>query len=113
MREAKWYTILCDEVTDVSSQEQLSIVLRFVDTNCNIREDFVDFVSVERITGEIIVSKLKETLARYNLDLQDCRGQGYDGATNMSGASGVQGRLTSEILKPHIFIVILTYLIYA
>ena len=96
VREAKWYTILCDEVTDVSSQEQLSIVLRFVDTNCNIREDFVDFVSVERITGEIIASKLKETLARYNLDLQDCRGQGYDGATNMSGASGVQGRLTSE-----------------
>ena len=32
VREAKWYTILCDEVTDVSSQEQLSIVLRFVDT---------------------------------------------------------------------------------
>ena len=51
MREAKWYTILCDEVTDVSSQEQLSIVLRFVDTNCNIREDFVDFVSVERINS--------------------------------------------------------------
>ena len=74
VREAKWYTILCDEVTDVSSQEQLSIVLRFVDTNCNIREDFVDFISVERITGEIIASKLKETLARYNLDLQDCRG---------------------------------------
>ena len=64
----------------------MSIVLHFVDTNCNIREDFVDFVSVERITSEIIV---KETLARYNLDLQDCRGQGYDGATNMSGASGV------------------------
>ena len=79
LSEAKWYTILCDEVTDVSSQEQLSIVLRFVDTNCNIREDFVDFVSVERITGEIIASK------HYNLDLQDCRGQGYDGATNMSG----------------------------
>ena len=74
----------------------MSIVLRFVDTNCNIREDFVDFDSVERITGEIIASKLKETLARYNLDLLDCRGQGYDGATNMSGASGVQGRLTSE-----------------
>ena len=71
--DAKCYTILCDEVTDVSSKEQLSIVLHFVDTNCNIREDFVDFVSVERITGEIIASKLKETLARYNLDLQDCR----------------------------------------
>lgn len=29
----------------------------------------------------------------------DCRGQGYDGATNMSGEAGVQGRLMAENLK--------------
>ena len=28
---AKWYSILCDEVVDVGSKEQVSIVLRFVD----------------------------------------------------------------------------------
>ena len=30
------------------------------------------------------------------MDLGDCRGQGYDGASNMSGESGVQGRLLQE-----------------
>ena len=56
----------------------------------NIREEFVDFVSVERITGEVLAAKIKEMLVKYKLDLSDCRGQGYDGASNMSGESGVQ-----------------------
>ncbi len=103
VRKAKWYSILCDEVSDVSTKEQLSIVLRFVDSSYNIREEFVDFVSVDRITGEILATKIKEALVTYNLDLQDCRGQGYDGASNMSGASGVQGRLTAENSKATYF----------
>ncbi|SMN02068.1 hypothetical protein SPONN_425 [uncultured Candidatus Thioglobus sp.] len=99
VREAKWFSVLCDEVSDVSSKEQLSIVLRFVDSNRDIREEFVDFVSVERITGEVLAAKIKETLVKYDLDFQNCRGQGYDGASNMSGANGVQGRLVAENSK--------------
>lgn len=97
IKEARWYSILCDEVTDESNREQLSVVLRFVDSNCNIREEFLDFVDTKRITGEVLARKLKETLVKYDLDFQDCRGQGYDGASNMSSTgAGVQGRLTAE-----------------
>ena len=42
--------ILCDEVSDVSNKEQVSIVIRFVDSNC-IREDFI---LTERVTGEVL-----------------------------------------------------------
>ena len=50
IREAKYYSILCDEVADISNREQVSVVLRFVYNTCSIREEFVDFISVERIT---------------------------------------------------------------
>ena len=92
IKAAKWFSILCDEVVDVGNKEQVSIVLRFVDEQ-TIREEFLDFVTVERITGEVLANKLKDMLISYGLDIGDCRGQGYDGASNMSGKSGVQGRL--------------------
>lgn len=43
IKEAKYFSILCDEVTDNANLEQLSLVLRFVDKECMIREEFVDF----------------------------------------------------------------------
>ena len=54
---------------------------------------------MERITGEVLAREIKNVFARYGLDLQNCRGQGYDGATNMSGANGVLGRLSAENSK--------------
>lgn len=99
IKEANFYSVLCDEVVDVACKQQVSIVLRFVDSGCNIREEFLDFIKVERITGEVLAREIKNVLARYGLDLQNCRGQGYDGATNMSGANGVQGLISAENSK--------------
>ena len=48
--------LICDEVADISNSEQVSVVLRFVDNTRSIREEFVDFISVERITGEVLVT---------------------------------------------------------
>ena len=45
-------------MVDVGNKEQVSIVLRFVDGQ-TIREEFLDFVTVERITGEALANKLK------------------------------------------------------
>ena len=39
---------------------------------------------------------IKESLNWFDLDIQNCRGQGYDGASNMSSARGVQGHLLAE-----------------
>ncbi len=32
VKAATWFTVIADEVTDVSNKEQLSLVLRYVDT---------------------------------------------------------------------------------
>ena len=59
----------------------------------------MDFVGTERITGDILAREIKKTLTKFGLDFQDCRGQGYDGVTNMSSMNGVQGRLSAENTK--------------
>ena len=96
IQTAKFFTILADEVTDCSNLEQVSIVIRFVDSDKNIREDFLGFVTVERITGEALATALLSWLESRNIDVSFCRGQGYDGASNMSSSiAGVQARIRS------------------
>ena len=44
------YQAIADEVTDVANKEQLSLCLRCVHYD-HVKEVFLDFVEVERITG--------------------------------------------------------------
>ena len=82
--DAPYFSILADKVTDVSNREQLSLVIRFVDSDGYIHEEFLGFNNLQRITGEAIASSILDTLPQWNLDIKNCRGQGYDGASNMS-----------------------------
>ena len=75
-----------DEGTDVANKEQLSLIIRFVDQSGMIREEFLEFMLCDTSTsGQAIADKIKFTLEKLTLDLSDLRGQGYDGAGNMSG----------------------------
>ena len=40
IKENRFYSILADEASDCSNQEQFSLVIRFVDSNHNVREEF-------------------------------------------------------------------------
>ena len=51
VKRSKYYTVIADEVTYASNKEQLSIVLRYVQVDV-VKEVFVGFIYVERITGE-------------------------------------------------------------
>ena len=46
--------------------------------------------------GEVLACNIRSTLAKYGLELKNRRGQGYDGASNMSARHGVQGILSRE-----------------
>ena len=87
---ARWFTILCDEVVDVARKQQVSIVLRFVDCTDTIREEVLDFVTVDLITGEVLANKLNEMVQQYGLDFSDCRGQEYDEAINVWRSRGTR-----------------------
>ena len=48
----------------------------------------------EGVTGEVLAKNIEDTLDEVRLPLENCRGQGYDGANAMSGKSkGVSGRI--------------------
>lgn len=68
--QAKYYTIIADEVTDLSNREQLSLTLRYF-LNGRVGEVSVDFICFERITGEVLAHSIP-TVA-YNVELTTFR----------------------------------------
>ena len=54
-------------------------------------------MNVIRKKGEEIAKKVIETLKNYEIPLSECRGQGYDNASNMKGQfKGVQARIIEK-----------------
>ena len=94
--EAKYYSILGDEATS-HNEEKLSIVIRFVDANKDIREEFLEFKDLQRTTGAAVSETFLSTLRSLNIPIEDCRGQGYDGAASMSSQRvGVQANILTH-----------------
>ena len=100
VRANKYYSIIVDEATDVSFKEQVSICIRHVSTDMDIHKDFLGLFETGSTTAEVLTTIIKDVLCRSGLDLLDCRGQTYDGSSNMSGRiSGVQARINGEYPK--------------
>ena len=86
VKEAKFYSVICDEAFDASNKEQLSFCLRYVDDDGDICEDFLKFIHCKSgLTGKDFYNEVTEALSSFGLDLQNCCGQGYDGAGAVSG----------------------------
>ncbi|XP_057299418.1 52 kDa repressor of the inhibitor of the protein kinase-like [Hydractinia symbiolongicarpus] len=94
----KFYSIIADEACDSSTKEQMALILRYVDSTCEIKEDFIRFLHCsEGLSGADLFSTIMKCLKEdLGLDIMDCRGQGYDGAGSVSGH--ING-LSSHILR--------------
>ena len=91
-----YHSILADEVTSHNA-EHLAICGRFVDKNKNVREEFLTFLQLERVTGEKIAESILDFLKESNIPVENMHGQGYDGASNMSSDRvGVQARIREK-----------------
>lgn len=98
-----YYSLICDEYTDIANKEQLTLCFRWVDSDFVAYEDFVGFYEIPNIVADTIVSVIKDALIRLNLPLDKCRGQCYDGASNMMGKkSGVATKI--QELQPKAYI---------
>ena len=61
-------------------------MLRFVDDNLNIREDFIQFIHCRwGLSGADLASIILNALTKLSLNVENCRGQGYDGAGAVAG----------------------------
>jgi hypothetical protein len=108
-RANKYFSVILDCTPDVSHVEQISIIIRFVNFNINlrmleIREHFLAFCPITDTTGAGLTSFITEELPKHNLDINNLRGQGYDNGSNMRGKNnGLQKRLLE--LNPRAFYV--------
>ena len=85
IREAKWFSLIADETRDISGTEQFAISIRWVSSDYVVNEDLITLAEVEQTDAATLTSTLKDALIRSGLQLTQCRGQTYDGASNMSG----------------------------
>jgi hypothetical protein len=94
VREAQYYSIIVDSTIDISRIDQFSLSLRYVTRSGHATEHFLDFKELDDSSAAKYFDLLVETLKSYNLDIKYCRGQGYDGASTMSGnITGLQQRV--------------------
>ncbi|KAI6655415.1 Zinc finger MYM-type protein 1-like [Oopsacas minuta] len=94
---------MVDETTDLSNTEQMVLCLRHVDDDLNVHEELIGLYSLESTSVDNIMLTIQDILLRLNLSINNCRGQCYDGASNMSGIrSGVATKVSS--LEPRVSI---------
>lgn len=100
IRKSKYYSLLFDCTPDVSHNEQMSEIIRYVyiaNGKVKIEESFIDFIITEEKTGEGLASDIMKKLQDDQLDIQDARGQGYNNGANMAGNyRGVQARIQEK-----------------
>lgn len=98
IRDVQWFSIIADESTDVANQEQFNISIRWVGEHFIVNEDPIGMVAVPDTTGDTLFRVVKDSLIRMNLPVKNCRGQAYDGASNMQGNfKGVATRIQQEV----------------
>ena len=107
IREANIFSLIADEATDVAHKEQLSMTIRWVDKSFQIYETPVELINVPKTDSETLTMVITDCLLRLSLPVGQCRGQAFDGASNMSGhVSGVAQRiqqLESSAIFVHCF----------
>ena len=89
---SRFYSIMADEATDISNKEQLSVIVRYVDSTKVIREAFLGLCHLsDGCTGLATKNELLKEVKDFGLDMNLCRGQGYDGTGAVAGIyNGIQ-----------------------
>ncbi|XP_063745024.1 zinc finger MYM-type protein 1-like [Eleginops maclovinus] len=104
VRAARFVAIQADETTDVSTQTQLVLVLRYVDGKHAVQERFFEFVPILSATASSIADAILERLNSVFTDDDKCKliAQAYDGASVMRGErAGVQQKVREEYKNAH------------
>ncbi|XP_064485918.1 zinc finger MYM-type protein 1-like [Ornithodoros turicata] len=77
--------------------KRADILLPQVQEGLEVEEVFIGFYVTADTRASTLFSILKDVLCRLNLQIENCRGQCYDGAANVSGKSGGLQALVQDI----------------
>ncbi|KAL4097338.1 hypothetical protein QTP88_022132 [Uroleucon formosanum] len=94
IKNAKYFSIVVDSTPDISHTDQLACIFRYVKTNDEPVERFLQFITNSGHKSEDLADAIFMVIGENELDIKNCRGQSYDNASNMSGVySGLQARI--------------------
>ena len=97
IQTSPFIAIMVDETTNISNVEQLTLVIRWVDRNLCVHEEFLGLYSLNSTDAESIVDVISDVLLRFRIPFSKVRGQCYDGCSTMAGAkAGVAARIAQK-----------------
>lgn len=99
VKQSDYIAIQADETTDICTQCQLVLVLRYIDSRNNIKERFFEFIALPNATADTIATALLERLSTILPAGQEQKliAQAYDGAAVMRGATGGVQRKVQDV----------------
>ena len=73
LQQSPFLALMMDETTDISNNEQTTIVLRWVSEDLIVDEEFIGLYQVPSIDTATLVSVAKDTFQRLNLSFSKLR----------------------------------------
>lgn len=80
MKSSLWVSVIADKATDISTNEQISVSIRYIDAEYNIHEDTIGLFN-SQMQAQTLFAVLKDVLL-CSLPISQCVGHAYDGAAN-------------------------------
>ena len=92
------FGFIADETPDVSRIQQVSLSVRYITTEAEIKEMFLKFMQTEDTRGVSLANLFLLRIMAWNLEKENMRAQAYDKGSNMSGKfKGVQAAIREEL----------------
>ena len=91
------FWIIVDGASDESMNEQTTVVFKYVDVEGFVKERFFGLIHIVDTTALTLKNGIYSLLSQHCLDIQNIRGQGYNGASNMWGMwNGLQALILND-----------------
>ena len=100
-----FYSIICDEASDISKLEQLSFSVRTCNNSYETFENFIGLLSCDQsLTSDALLKYIQDILLRCNMDTKKLVGTAFNGASSMVRLAGLlKENFGDNIIHIHCF----------